>query len=158
MLVIADSSALLALASCDSLIFLDSLFEQVRVPPAVFAECTVAGKPRGDRLAFFLQDKVIDVDLAELVIAAAGLGQGELEAMALYKRLHADRLLVDDERARKVARLNGISVVGSIGVLLLAKERHLIDSIRPRLEEIRSAGIRLGEELFLKALSLAGEI
>lgn len=158
MLVIADSSALLALVSCDSLALLDSLFEQVRVPLAVFEECTVAGKPRVDRLEIYLQNKVTNVDLAELVIAAAGLGQGELEAMALYKRLHADRLLVDDERARKVARLNGIAVVGSVGVLLLAKERRLIESVRPRLEEIRAAGIRLGEELFLEALRLANEI
>lgn len=158
MLVIADTSALLALASCNSLPLLGSLFEQVRVPLAVFEECTVSGKPRVDQMKIYLQDKVKDVDLAELVIAAAGLGQGELEAMALYKRLHADRLLIDDDRARKVARLNGISVVGSVGVLLLAKERHLIESIRPCLEEIRAAGIRLGQEIFLEALRLASEI
>lgn len=157
MLVIADSSALLALASCDSLALLDSVFEQVRVPLAVFEECTVAGKPRVDRLESYLKDKVITVNLAELVIAAAGLGQGELEAMALYKRLHADQLLVDDERARKVARLNGIAVVGSVGVLLLAKERRLVEKIQPRLEEIRAAGIRLGKGIYQEALRLAGE-
>ena len=96
MLVIADTSALLALASCDSLILLDSLFEVVRVPHAVFDECTVPGKPRAGQLEIYLQDKVAEVSLTDLVIAAAGLGEGELEAMALYKRLHADRLLVDD--------------------------------------------------------------
>lgn len=148
---------MLALASCDSLTLLDSLFEDVRVPLAVFGECTISGKPRADQLEIYLQDKVAEVSLADMVIATAGLGQGELEAMALYKRLHADRLLVDDDRARRVARLNGISVVGSVGVLLLAKERCLIEIIRPRLEEIRSAGIRLGEEIFLEALRLANE-
>jgi predicted nucleic acid-binding protein len=98
------------------------------------------------------------VNLGQLVIAAAGLGQGELEAMALYKKLSADRLLVDDNRARRVARLNGIEIVGSVGVLLLAKERALLPSIRPRLEEIRAAGIHLGPEIFSAALRLAGEI
>jgi predicted nucleic acid-binding protein len=45
MLIVADTSALLALASCDSLSFLDILFEEVRVPSAVFEECAVPGKP-----------------------------------------------------------------------------------------------------------------
>lgn len=157
MLIIADTSALLALASCDSLTLLDTLFEEVRVPQAVFEECAVPGKPQAEHLGQYLRDKVTDVDLATLVIAAAGLGQGELEAMALYKKLRADRLLVDDHRARKVARLNGIEIVGSIGVLLLARERALIPSIRPRLEEIRAAGIHLGSEVFSEALRLAGE-
>lgn len=157
MLIIADTSALLALASCDSLAFLDVLFEEVRIPQAVFEECTVSGKPQAERLGHYLRDKVTDVDLATLVIATSGLGQGELEAMALYKKLGADRLLVDDHRARKVARLNGIEIVGSVGVLLLARERGLIPSIRPRLEEIRSAGIHLGSEIFAEALRLAGE-
>jgi hypothetical protein len=35
--------------------------------------------------------------------------------MALYKHLQADRLLLDDHRARKVARLNEIEVIGSLG-------------------------------------------
>jgi uncharacterized protein len=157
MLVVADTSALLALAACDALTLLGTLFDEVRVPPAVFGECTISGKPRAAQLEVYLRDKVAEVSLADLVIAVAGLGQGELEAMALYKRLHADRLLVDDDRARRVARLNGISVVGSVGVLLSAKERLLIESIRPRLERIRSAGIRLGEEIFLEALRLANE-
>ena len=157
MLIVADTSALLALASCDSLTLLDALFQEVRVPQAVFEECTVPGKSQAERLEHYLRGKVADVDLATLVIAAAGLGQGELEAMALYKKLGADRLLVDDNRARKVARLNGIEIVGSVGVLLLARERQLIPSLRPRLEEIRSAGIHLGPEIFTEALRLAGE-
>lgn len=77
--------------------------------------------------------------------------------MALYKRLQADRLLVDDERARRVATLNHIEVVGSLGVLLLARERHLIQAVKPRLAEIQSAGIFLSERLVQKALRLAGE-
>jgi predicted nucleic acid-binding protein len=88
MLVVADTSALLALAACDSLPLLDALFEDVRVPGAVFRECTVEGKPPTDMLRTYLQGRVDDVDLTEFVVVASGLGRGELEAMALYKRLH----------------------------------------------------------------------
>jgi predicted nucleic acid-binding protein len=157
MLIIADTSALVALAACDALSLLDKLFQEVRVPPAVFRECTVSGKPEAERLGTYLQDKVSTVDLDEWVIAVAGLGQGELEAMALYKRLHADRLLVDDYRARRVANLNGIEVVGSLGVLLRAKESGLIPEIRSLVATIEAAGVHYSEQLVGEALRLAGE-
>jgi hypothetical protein len=157
MLIIADTSALLALAACDALLLLDQLFEEVRVPPAVLRECLVPGKPGVDQLEMYLRGKVVEVDLKEYVIAVAGLGQGELEAMALYKRLDADRLLVDDHRARKVASINGIRVVGSLGVLLRAKESGLIAEIRDRLAAIQSAGVHYSEQLVNETLRLAGE-
>lgn len=158
MLVVADTSALIALAACEGLSHLDRLFGEIRVPQAVFRECTVPGKFKTDRLASFLRGKVIEVDLNELVIAAAGLGNGELEAMALYKRIHADLLLVDDYRARAVARLNGMNVVGSLGVLLRAKEVGHISALAPLLIEIKAAGIRYSKRLVDEALRLAGEV
>ena len=158
MLIVADTSALVALASCDALWCLDRLFQEVRVPPAVLRECTVPGKPEAERLDSYLQGKVVKVDLEEFVIAVVGLGEGELEAMALYKRLHANRLLIDDGRARKVAVLNGIEVVGSLGVLLRAKESGLIPKMRPLLARIQAAGVRYSERLLEEALRLAGEV
>ena len=73
------------------------------------------------------------------------------------RRLQADRMLVDDYRARKVARLNEIEVIGSLGVLLRAKEVGLIMELRPLVTAIRAAGIRYSDELVAEALNLAGE-
>jgi uncharacterized protein len=157
MLVVVDTSALVALTACESLSLLDQLFEKVRVPQAVFSECTVPGKPGKEVLERYLHDKVEGVDLVEFAIAAVELGRGELEAMALYKRLGADRLLVDDLRARRIARLNSIAIIGSIGVLLMAKVEGHLSVVRPRLEAIRSAGIHLSEQLIAEALQVAGE-
>ena len=157
MRVVADTSALLALYSCDGLQWLDKLFTELRVPQAVFAECTVAGKPGDDKLRNYLKSKVEGIDLSGFVIASSGLGRGELEAMALYKRWQADRLLIDDQRARKLAALNGVAVIGSLGVLLLAKNKGHLSMIRPSIDSIRQAGIYLGEGLVAEALYLAGE-
>lgn len=120
-------------------------------------ECTEAGKPGADVLESYLRDRAAEVDLESFVIAAAGLGRGELEAMALYRRLGADRLLLDDGRARKVARFNGIQVVGSAGVLLLAKSEGLVKAVLPLLKQIQGAGIYLSEPLVSEVLDLAGE-
>lgn len=157
MLIVADTSALVALAACDSLSLLDRLFQEVRVPPAVFQECTVPGKPDAERLEGYLREKVSSFNLQEFVIAVSGLGRGELEAMALYKHLRADHLLIDDERARKVARHNGIEVIGSLGVLLRAKESGVIPALRPLISAMQTAGAHYGEQLVAEALRLAGE-
>jgi predicted nucleic acid-binding protein len=158
MLVVADTSALVALAACDALSLLDQLFEDVRVPAAVLRECTVQGKREAERLETYLQGRVVQIDLSEFVIAIAGLGQGELEAMALCKRLRADRLLVDDHRARKIARLNGIEVIGSLGILLKAKDSRMIPEILPLLRTIQEAGVHYSDHLVDEALRLAGEL
>jgi uncharacterized protein len=157
MLVVADSSSLVALAAAGSLNLLDELFDVVRIPPAVEAELLVPGKPHTRLLQEFSRGKVLPVSLSQFVIVAPGLGAGEVEAMALYKALSADQLLIDDDRARKVARLNQIQVVGSMGVLLLAKHAGLVPAIKPLITTMQSAGIHLSARLVLDALRLANE-
>jgi len=157
MLIVADSSALVALAVCDGLIFLDRLFDAVKVPQAVFDEVSVEGKPAADILRAYLADKITTIDITDFVISVPGLGLGELEAMALYKRLHADYLLIDDRRARKVARLNHIKITGSQGILLLAKHERPIDRVTPFIARLRASDIRISEDLIQKMLRLAEE-
>ncbi|QQZ27333.1 DUF3368 domain-containing protein [Thiothrix subterranea] len=157
MLVVADSSALVAVAVCDGLHWLDIRFQEVRVPVAVFNECTVAGKPKADTLRDYLQGKTIPIDLCETIITPAGLGDGELEAMSLYKHLHADFLLIDDRRARKVAIFNKLNTIGSVGMLIWAKDYGHVGEIRSGLLAIQQAGIFLSDVVLQEALQLVGE-
>jgi uncharacterized protein len=87
----------------------------------------------------------------------SALGQGELEAMALYKQLAADALLIDDHRARIIAEHNQIHCIGALGILLLAKQRGKIGRISPYIERLRPSSIRYGEDLLNRVLKLAGE-
>jgi predicted nucleic acid-binding protein len=157
MLVVADSSALVSLAVCDGLQWLDIRFREVRVPEAVFEECTVTGKPQAGVLRQYLQGKTLPISLSETVITPSGLGNGELEAMSLYKHLHADFLLIDDRRARKVAIFNKLNTIGSIGMLIWAKDGGHIAAIAPKLVAIQQAGIFLSESVLQEALQLVGE-
>ena len=77
--------------------------------------------------------------------------------MALYKKLRADFLLVDDKRARKVASLNDIEIIGSQGVLLFAKQQGLIKKIKPFIDKLRSSDFYISERLIKKTLRLANE-
>ena len=57
MLIIADSSPLVALALCDGLYLLDQLFDEIQVPQAVYDEAIVKDKPAAQTLQAYLQDK-----------------------------------------------------------------------------------------------------
>jgi predicted nucleic acid-binding protein len=157
MLVVADSSALLALAACRRLDLLERIFTEVRVPQAVFSEVAIEGKPEGEALRNYLSGKVVSVDLDAFVIGGGDLGRGELEAMALCKHLRADFLLADDRKARNAAKANNIEVVGTLGLLIVAKRRGMVDALSPLVARMVSSGIRISERLIKETLALAGE-
>lgn len=157
MLIVADSSALIALAVCDGLDILLRVYDDVRVPQAVFEEVAKQDKPESATLAIFLSGRVVGVDTTRIVLAAGGLGKGEIEAMALYKQLSADALLIDDYRAREIAKHNNINCIGALGVLLIAKKNGFISEIHPFILKFRKSSIHYSEELLQRVLSLAEE-
>lgn len=100
MIVVADSSFLIALAVCDALHLLPSLADEILVPPAVLDEVVVEGRRQSEELKTFLESRVEPVDAGALESQMSGLGRGELEAIALCLQKKADLILVDDQRAR----------------------------------------------------------
>ena len=97
------------------------------------------------------------VDTSRWVLAAGGLGRGEIEAMALYKQLSADALLIDDHRARVIAEHNHINCIGALGLLLIAKQNGMINKIAPYIQKLSQSSIHYGEDLLNRVLKLAGE-
>lgn len=157
MLIVADSSALIALAACDGLELLLTIYDEIKVPEAVFSETVAPEKPFSEILGNFLSDKVVQVDAARWVLAAGGLGRGEIEAMALYKQLNADALLIDDHRARIIAEHNQVNCIGALGFLLIAKQSGKIQSVKPFIQKLRQSSIYYSEDLLEKVIKLAGE-
>jgi len=157
MILVADASPLIALSFCDQLNLLEDLFQEIIVPQSVFDEINIKNKPESQKLAGFLLGKIVRFDQDYQIISMPGLGKGELESMALYKKINADYLLVDDKRARKVAVYNNIKIIGSIGVLLLAKQKKYIPEIKPSLDILKNSPIRLSLEIYHKALEMAYE-
>ncbi|MDP2903702.1 MAG: DUF3368 domain-containing protein [Methylovulum sp.] len=157
MIVIADSPALVALSICDSLSLLDVLFGEVKVPQAVYDEVCIANKAESQALQAYLAGKICSVTTRIAIEKSNGLGKGELAAISLYKQLSADLLLIDDARAKKVAYLNNLEVMGSLGVLLLAKQKGLVVSIKPLLTRLRCSEIFISDQLLDQLLVMANE-
>jgi predicted nucleic acid-binding protein len=153
-MIIGDSSALIALSVVDKLELLEKLYENLFVPEAVYDEVTQVGRAQSDKLKQFLQSRVKVVNLN---ISKVGLGLGELEAITLYKELDADVLLIDDNRAKKYAVLNDVKVIGSLGVLMKAKEKGYIDKVKPFLDDIQKSEVYISKKLIEKVLEICGE-
>jgi len=155
MILIADSSALVAFSIIDKLVLLEILFGTVYIPTAVFNEISKKDKPESKRLTEYGMGRVIDV--TEQVNFNISLGLGESEAIILYKEKNADFLLCDDKKAKKFAQTFGINTIGSLGILLKAKEKKLIDTISPLLSLLKESNIFIDDKTFALVLKMAGE-
>ena len=72
--------------------------------------------------------------------------------------LHANRVLLDDYRARIVAARLGLNMTGILGVILVAKHRKLIPSVKPLIDDlIETANFRIAAPLYADILQVAGE-
>ncbi len=136
MIIVADASPLVTLATCDCLYILEKLFGEVNVAQAVYNEVTVENKPSANKLKEYLQGKVSNLSLENYIISGDSLDDGELYSIALYKQLHADYLLIDEKAGRRVAKLNQIQIIGSLGVLIEAKKKGLLPSLSPHIKTL----------------------
>jgi predicted nucleic acid-binding protein len=95
MVIVSDSSPVIALVACDKLGLLDGLFGQVCIPQAVFDELAVPNKLNVPMIAVWAKDRVVSVKNPAAVRALAlNLDPGESEALSLlgdYRRLPAYR-------------------------------------------------------------------
>lgn len=83
---------------------------------------------------------------------------GEASAIALAVETPGSTIILDDYKARRVAERLGLQITGTIGVLIKAKLRGKIPSIKPYLEQIARTDFRLTKEVELQALAQAGEL
>ncbi|WPD22512.1 MAG: DUF3368 domain-containing protein [Candidatus Electrothrix scaldis] len=157
MILVADASPLIALACCDCLHILEKLFGEVKVSATVYEEVTIKNRSGSAQLLKYLQGKVVDDEPTTLVIEGGSLDRGELSSMILYKKIGADFLLIDEKLGRKIAKLNNIKVIGSLGVLIEAKKKGIVPSIKPHVEILRASSIYFSSALLDHALKMANE-
>jgi len=98
--------------------------------------------------------QVSDKIIAELPI---DLGRGEREAIALAIGSSADLVILDDQQGRLVSRDKNLSVTGTVGVLIEAKERGFIPSLRPEIDRLIEAGMWISEVFYHRILKEYGE-
>ena len=158
MIVVADSSPLISLAVLDKLELLHQLFDEIYIPLAVYNEITVKNKSHARRLQNFASPHVLRVqDKKAVQKLLKKLDIGEAEAIILARENNFSVILIDENKGRKIARAYGLSPIGAITVLLLAKERGLIAKIKPELDKLVFNHRRISSKLYDEVLMRAGE-
>ena len=151
MIVVADSSPLIALARIGRLELLRSVLGSVLLPAAVWTELVQMGIGRPGAAAVMTADwigrrEIVDVGLATLL--RRDLGAGESEAIVLAREVGADLLLMDERMGRAAATRLGLRVTGLVGVLIEARARGLLPDAATVIDDLhREAGFWLSEEL-----------
>lgn len=85
------------------------------------------------------------------------IDKGESGAIALALEIPGSTIILVDYKARKIVEQLGLFVTGTIGVIIKAKLKGIIPSIKPLLLKIQDTNFRLSPDIEIKALKEAGE-
>ncbi|MGF1495899.1 MAG: DUF3368 domain-containing protein [Elainellaceae cyanobacterium] len=146
--VVVNASPLIALFKSGQADLLPQLFEEIVVPQGVWEEVTTS-KPSdvaAQQLKTVLWVRQVQ-SLVTPVVAAWDLGKGESEVLSWVTEHLSYAAIVDDLAARRCAASLGLTVLGTGSILLLAKRRGLIPTVKPRLQALKDAGLYLSDKL-----------
>lgn len=162
MTTVSNSTVLINFAAIDRLDVLQAVFENVLIPNAVYAEAIGSNFRDWQRLAQqvsagWIEVQPIGPSQTEHEVPPE-LDEGAREAIILALERDAPKILLDEHLARQIARKLGLKVLGTLGTLLLAKEKQLIPQVQPLLDELLDvAHYWISADLYQKVLQYANE-
>ncbi len=129
MTVVANTSPLIALDRIGHLDVLPRLFGNVIRPQSVVNELQAGKHIYGGSEALFQAPWLTTLEDPPEMLLRKELGSGETAVIALALRMKADLTILDDLAARNVAAELGLKVTGTLGVLLAAYRKGLLDNL-----------------------------
>jgi predicted nucleic acid-binding protein len=147
--IIADTSCLIVLSKVGELDLLRGLYGKITLTQEIVLEY---GEPLPKWVEIGVAKDKYSQQLLEMQI-----DKGEASAIALALETSEHILILDDWKARKIAKRLGLTVTGTLGVIIKAKNTKIIPSIKPILDKLRDSNFRISEELEEMALREANE-
>ena len=155
MIVVSDTTPLISLMKIGKLDLVANLFGEIQVPEAVYYELVSNTKfPAESKMIrespCIKKVSVADIKAVELLRRSTGLAMGESEAIILSDQNSSDVLLMDEAKGRQVAKLMGINLMGTIGMLLVAyKEMYLSrEEILKCIDILKNSGRHISNQLY----------
>lgn len=84
------------------------------------------------------------------------LGEASSIALALEDPDHT-LLIIDEKKGRKVAIQNNLEIIGTLGILLMAKKKGIVPSVKELLFELSAKKFRFSQAIIQKILEELGE-
>lgn len=158
--IIVNSTPLIALNRIGKLDLLKGIYNEIIIPHAVYEEVIVESNLR-DMNDFIKESgfiKIMEIRNHEAKkLFVTSLHKGEVEVMILAKEIDADLCIIDDLLARRYAKYYNLTITGTIGVILKAKELGKIEVVRPIINELIDSGIYIDTKLYDRVLEISGE-
>jgi len=154
--VIADTGAIISLVHVGQLDLIKKVFGDYYIAEAVWSELNKYENPDFDKTILNeLKNRVMPIKSKNNLTMVMDFG--ESESVILYEELDADFLLIDDYKARNIAELLDIKCIGSIGLVVKAKQKGLITALGPIFSKWISTGRYFSKKLLNQVLTEAGE-
>ena len=160
--LVSDTGPIIALAKIKKINLLNELaFQRLLIPPRVQKELLGKIGAESDFIDEAL-DTFIDVEKPDktnenIKKTTQNLDEGEREVILLGASIDEVLLLLDDKAGRTKAKQLDLPVVGTAGLLLLFKQRKLIEKVLPLMTQLREQGYWLSDTLVNQVKKLAGE-
>jgi hypothetical protein len=156
---VVDTGPLVYLAQLNRLTLLRDLYA-CYIPPGVLDEIRVwTYEARHTILSavdgWLIVQPIYDTSLRDHLLPQIDLGEAEVVALAV--ELGISRVLLDDQDARRSARLYGLKPMGTLGLLLEAKRHDLLLEIKPEIERLSQTNFYFSDALIQEILREAGE-
>ena len=158
-MVVSDSGPIIWLSRINQFQLLKQLFHEVVIPQAVKIEVVdnATGHPCALNVIRACQEgwlKANEVkDTQKVALLCADLHTAESEAIVITEELAAQALLIDERKARHIASVAEIPIIGTVGILLLAHQRGTQVDLKALLDQMRQDGFRLSEKVYQEILS-----
>lgn len=133
--VIADTGVIISLIHINHIDLIEKIFGDYYIAKAVWIELEKYNNPNFDKQQLErIKPKVRTIKSKNYL--STTMDYGESESAILYEELNADYLLIDDKKARAIAESIEINCIGTLGLLLKAKEKGFIKALYPIFEEL----------------------
>jgi uncharacterized protein len=158
--VVCNTGPLLALLITDQVDVLRHIFKEVIIPETVHDEILDGGAINSGLSNYraITWINVMSLSNPPDPLLMTSLDAGEAAVIRLAMELKADFTLIDERKARKIARtIYGQKVIGSARILVEAKRLGLIENVSVILQRMRDGGYWLGDSIVEAVISEAGE-
>ncbi len=162
MIVVSNTTPLIGLASIQRFDLLRQLFGEIHIPQAVHDEAVAAGREEGGAKREVSEAEWIKIvpvkDRLAVDVLLDELDLGEAETIVLARELGADWVLMDERKGRRKLDQLGLKKVGTVGLLLRAKQAGFIAAVRSELERLQQQGFSLSQTVIDAVLRQADEV
>lgn len=158
-IVVCNSTVIIAFSFLGLLDILKLLYREIIIAQEVYDELVRGeGRPGSEikDLEWIRIRAISDARLKEYL--GFNLDKGEAETIALSEEIKADLALLDDYWARKFAERRNLTISGTLGVLIKAKKKGMVDRIKPLLDKLIEFDFWIGEDLYRNVLQEVEEL